>query len=326
MAPLCEAVAAEYAHRDEKTSRTVYRGVVDPQWTVLTVPQGGYVFGLVVESGIVHQAATRHPDPIHVTVHFLKSAMTGPYEVHLKDLKVGRDFTHLSAAFVQDNEERIIAQMVFGKLVVPDESLGRPPMALASSSPYAAHTPMYTHPAQCPEQPTFKQVRWTYKDKLHIKSDPVYVKERETPQRGLRWGDYVTLLDEREQLRPSMLPFFADCFVSYPAKLPVLKDWNIWLPTMVMTIEFKAPVPKPTDPHLSSRRLAVYTQSKFINEPGARHDAYIEVWTAPPDDVDTTGDGWKAHQRCLAVSTQMALVVPASVNYKKGEAAAKGRL
>lgn len=62
----------------------------------------GYVFGLVVESGIVHQAATRHPDPIHVTVHFLKSAMTGPYEVHLKDLKVGRDFTHLSAAFVQD--------------------------------------------------------------------------------------------------------------------------------------------------------------------------------------------------------------------------------
>ena len=92
-----------------------------------------------------------------------------------------------------------------------------------------------------------------------------------------------------------------------------------------MTLEFKAPLPRADEPHVAPRRLAIFTESKFINEPGARHDAYIEVWTAPPDDVDTAGDDWKAHQRCLAVSTQMALVVPASVNYKKGQAA-KGRL
>ena len=36
MAPLCEAIAAAYSHKDEQTARTVYRGVVDPQWTVLT--------------------------------------------------------------------------------------------------------------------------------------------------------------------------------------------------------------------------------------------------------------------------------------------------
>ena len=95
---------------------------------------------------------------------------------------------------------------------------------------------------------------------------------------------------------------------------------------MVMTLEFKSPVPKLTDAHTSSRRVAIFTQSRFMNEPGARHDAYIEVWTAPSDDVDTTGDDWKAHQRCLAVSTQMALVVPAAVNLKKGVAAAKGKL
>lgn len=62
----------------------------------------GYVLGLVIESGIKHQEATPHPDPIHVTAHFLKSAMVGPYEVRLKDLKVGRDFKHISAAFVQN--------------------------------------------------------------------------------------------------------------------------------------------------------------------------------------------------------------------------------
>ena len=95
---------------------------------------------------------------------------------------------------------------------------------------------------------------------------------------------------------------------------------------MVMTLEFKFPLPKPTDPHVSQKRVTVITQSKFINEPSARHDAYVEVWTAPPDDVDVSGDDWKVHQRCLAVSSQMALVVPASVNYKKGERAAKQKL
>ena len=125
------------------------------------------------------------------------------------------------------NEERIVAQMIFGKLEVPSASLGRPSMALDHASPYAVHTPMHTHPSLCPVQPTFKQARWTYRDRLRIQSDPVYVKERETPQRGLRWGDYVTLLDEREHLKPSMLAFFADCFVSYPTTLPLLENKNM---------------------------------------------------------------------------------------------------
>ena len=70
--------------------------------TRLTGAITGYVLGLVIESAIKHQEASTHPDPIHVTAHFLKSAMVGPYEVHLRDLKVGRDFKHISAAFVQN--------------------------------------------------------------------------------------------------------------------------------------------------------------------------------------------------------------------------------
>ena len=97
---------------------------------------------------------------------------------------------------------------------------------------------------------------------------------------------------------------------------------------MVMTLEFKFPIPKLSDSHTAKRTVAVFSQGKFMNDPSARHDVVVEVWTAPPDGDDATlqvSNDWKEHQRCLAVSTQMALVVPAAVNRKKG-AVAKGKL
>lgn len=96
----------------------------------------------------------------------------------------------------------------------------------------------------------------------------------------------------------------------------------------MMTLEFKFPIPKLSDPNTAKRTVAVFSQGKFINNPGARHDIGLEVWTAPPDGDDATlpvSDDWKEHQRCLAVSTQMAVVVPVAVNHKRG-AATKGKL
>ena len=91
-----------------------------------------------------------------------------------------------------------------------------------------------------------------------------------------------------------------------------------WVPTMVMTVEFKFPLPK-TWEHQSHRTVAVYSRGKFVNDPSGRHDSYAEVWTAPTtvgDGVET--DDWKDKQRCLAVATQMALVLPMEVNLRKG--------
>lgn len=91
---------------------------------------------------------------------------------------------------------------------------------------------------------------------------------------------------------------------------------------MVMTLEFKFPIPKPSNPHCSQRTVAIYTRGKFINDPSMRHDSYIEVWTAPGNVGEgTETSDWKVHQRCLAVGTQMALVVPGNVNRKKGKEA-----
>ena len=93
--------------------------------------------------------------------------------------------------------------------------------------------------------------------------------------------------------------------------------WFRWVPTMVMTVEFKFPLPKSWDGQ-SNRTVAVYSRGKFVNDPSGRHDSYAEVWTAPTNIGEGVEAGdWKDKQRCLAVATQMALVVPVEVNSRR---------
>lgn len=49
-----------------------------------------------------HQKETGHPDPIHVTAHFMRATVVGPFEVHVSVLKSGRGFTNLNVEFVQN--------------------------------------------------------------------------------------------------------------------------------------------------------------------------------------------------------------------------------
>lgn len=61
----------------------------------------GYVLGLMLQACIEHQSSTKHLDPIHVTAHFMRSAVVGEFEVHIRVLKSGRGFTNLSVQFMQ---------------------------------------------------------------------------------------------------------------------------------------------------------------------------------------------------------------------------------
>ena len=72
----------------------------------------------------------------------------------------------------------------------------------------------------------------------------------------------------------------------------------------------------------------MWTSGKFVQDPQGRHDVYVEVWTAPGDigtAIEEDGkvkeivrEDWRQEQRCLAVSHQMALVLPMEVNERKG--------
>lgn len=61
----------------------------------------GYILGLVLQAVAAHQSGSAHPDLIHVTAHFIKSAMVGPFEVPIRTIKTGKGFKNLTATFVQ---------------------------------------------------------------------------------------------------------------------------------------------------------------------------------------------------------------------------------
>lgn len=86
-------------------------------------------------------------------------------------------------------------------------------------------------------------------------------------------------------------------------------DLHSWYPTMVISIEFKSPIP--TSSNYAPRTVGLYSSGRFMNNPQGRHDGYVEIWTAP-EGKET--DGWRDQQVCLAVSTQMSLTVPMEVN------------
>ncbi|CAL1706694.1 unnamed protein product [Somion occarium] len=323
MAPLVQAIHLEFSH-NLPGDIFVYKGNVDPDWTVGAVPNGGYVLSLILEAAVKHQSPKAHPDPIHVTAHFLRSAATSTFEVHIHILKAGRGFTNLTANLVQNGEVKVMTHMVFGVLASPSDPT-TPTLTVEPPSPYARRIPLYTHPSKCsPDRPEW---RFGYSKYIQTAHCPVHVKNAEIPREGMEWGLYLTLTDPSEQWTTSAIPFATDTFRALHQVVPSHKDVRrvSWAPTMVMTIEFKFPIPKPSSPDHSPRTVAVYSSGRFINDPQARHDTYIEIWTAPSNIGEGSEQGdWREKQRCLAVSTQMALLVPMEVNKRRGEKAQAG--
>lgn len=88
---------------------------------------------------------------------------------------------------------------------------------------------------------------------------------------------------------------------------------------MTLAIEFKSPIPPASKFH-ASRTVGLYSSGRFLNDPHGRHDAYVEVWTAPCNIGEGTEvEGWREHQVCLAVATQMALTIPMEVNRRQAK-------
>lgn len=128
----------------------------------------------------------------------------------------------------------VTAHLIFGlsassELIVPKET-GLD--ALIPPSPYARRIPLRTHPSRCPNIALHPS--WNFRKHISGKEDPIFKRlndaetrpalaepesdDREPP--GLEFGSWLTLLDENEPLRHSMLPFCADIIKPLPELLP----------------------------------------------------------------------------------------------------------
>ncbi|KLO14787.1 hypothetical protein SCHPADRAFT_902928 [Schizopora paradoxa] len=353
MAPLGEALHVVYlgdregAGASSKTS--VYRGTVDSEWVIGAVPQGGYVLGLILESCIHYQQRMRneHLDPIHISAHYLRSTaafasndakdgngsesekVPATFEVTVRTVKVGKGFTNLAAELVQGDNVNVMAHLIFGNLSTTN-STTVPTVTLLPPSPNAHIIPLQTHPLDAPEYITNRPARFLkytemFEDDVIVsrnKNDNNTRSECLNERPGLEWGAWLKMpREEKDGLRSSMIPFLADSFKNLPQILPKEERKGLgasWFPTMQLSIEFKAPLPRRGDRRYSANTVGLYSIGRFMQDPSGRHDSYVEVWTAPGD-ASKPGSNWREEQRCLAISSQMALTIPLEANFKRSK-------
>ncbi|KAJ1303586.1 hypothetical protein OPQ81_011769 [Rhizoctonia solani] len=344
MAPLGQALSPQLV--ESSTSglpKHVYQGTVDPAWVVGSIPQGGYVLGLLVMASIKSQEQTKHKDPIHVTAHFMQPTARSDYTIQVQVIRTGSRFSNLTANLIQNGETKVLTHMIFGTL--PDFDASEPSSSvpqyghMSPTHPLSRPIPLVTHPRDStPSEMHFKYGQFRHhvrraEDRAIIAQNIAKLNAQPGSHTGgLESGAWWELAGENEELDLSMIPFFADIYESTPGMLSQV-DGNgtpaMWFPTMVLTLEFKRKLPRRGMPGYSSRTLGVYSRGSFLEH--GRHDMYGEIWSAPScigqsNGQDPADGSWKKDMRCLAVTGQMALSVSIEVNRSKGEKASKAKL
>ncbi|KAJ7119009.1 thioesterase-like superfamily-domain-containing protein [Mycena epipterygia] len=316
MAPFTRAIHVQLQRRDG--SLTCYSAAADPEWVVGRVPHGGYILSLLIQACLQSQADSPHPDPLHVSAHYLQPTKTSSLEVQIRVLKRGRSFVNILAELVQQNRTCITAHLIFGS--IPPST--RPLIDLASG--YARRHPLAGHPSKVVATNVTeffgfrKHLRWAEDPFLLSQNEPDSPARKVTTGGGVAvWGAWIELVDKDERLTPASLALFADCVHNFATLLPGsitgLDLKNAWLPTLALNVEYKAPIPA----HSAPRTIGVYVISGFVSEPQGRHNTFIEMWSAPSGIGEGAEvDGWRDSMVCLAIAAQTQLMVSGSVNEK----------
>ncbi|KAA1474689.1 hypothetical protein DENSPDRAFT_841315 [Dentipellis sp. KUC8613] len=327
MGPFAEASQMRYAHTTGDV--VVYVGDARPDWTVNAVPQGGYVLGLIIEACVQHQASTKLPDPLHVTAHYLKPTAIGPLEVHVRMLKSGQTLCNITAELIQNGTTKVTTQSVFGNM----DPAAAPPsdiaMTLEPPSPLARVTPFRTHASSC--TPGKPWSRLNFKHHMTIAFDPSIAERHDQltaagiGEGGTEQGLWASFAHPSDKLNPSALAFFADLGPNKLASSMLPNKSRAWFPTIVLSLEFRAPLPREGG-RLSTRTVGAIMTSRFMDAPQGRHDIRVELWSAPASaeigDGKEAKEGWREQQRCLLVAHQMALVMPIEVNLRNAQRSA----
>ncbi|KAJ7084856.1 thioesterase-like superfamily-domain-containing protein [Mycena belliarum] len=320
MAPLRDAIRVqERASNDPESSLTYYTGEADPEWVVGSShsAQIGYILSLIVQACIQKQAGSAHPDPLHVSAHFLQATKRAEFEVRIRILKRGKRFVNILADLVQEQQTRTTTHLIFGANPPSPRPLIDP------ASGYARRYPLRVHPSNAVLTKVFQFFR--FRQRLRWAEDPGLL-SRNSAMGGsglARWGGWVELVGEEERITPASLAFLADCVQTFatlvPSSVTGVNPRSLWLPSLTLSVEYKAPIPAPSALH-AARTVGVYLFSGYMSAPQGRHDTCLEIWTAPSGIGEgKEADGWRDTQVCLAVATQMQLMVSATVNEAKGK-------
>jgi hypothetical protein len=95
---------------------TTYDAELDPQWTIIGKPNGGYLLALLARAAVSTDAAAAHPHPLAASATYLAAPAVGPVVVEVTPLRTGRTASQLRARLVQDGRVCVEALLTLGTL------------------------------------------------------------------------------------------------------------------------------------------------------------------------------------------------------------------
>jgi len=271
-------------------------------------------------------SSPKQPDPIHISSHYLLSSHPGPFEVHVRPLRLGRRYSNVTADLYQQGEMNITSHVIVGTLPDPLEiPLDRSMPTLVLPHPCAIRTPFQSHPAVSHADNTPSTL--TFGHRMKMSCDKVVAEKAlrrvGTPAHddgGVDCGMWYELLgEENKRLELAAIPLFADLCRNPPSLLPNdIRPGTSWFPTLVLGLEFKFKLSNLPD-YISRNTFGVFSTGRFIWQ--GRHEVRSEVWTSPSSvgTGDRVDPNWRENQICVAIATQMALTIPIEVNKRKAE-------
>jgi len=198
-----------------------YEGHVNPAWNIGSNPNGGYLLALAMSA--LRQALPTHPDPLSVTVHYLRPGLAGqPCRVDTRILRTGRTLATARATLVQDGAARLELLCALGEL-------GRGGEPVLSQDP-----PVLPPPDRCvPRSGGEQAIALPITERVEIRLDPD--EARAGAAGRARVTGWVRFRDGRPPDTLSCL-LFADAFP--PAVFGLLGRVG-WVPTVELTVHVR---------------------------------------------------------------------------------------
>jgi len=200
---------------------SVYTGHVHPHWSIGANPNGGYLLSLAVAA--LRQAAPQHPDPLSITVHYLRPGLPSQdCEVRTQVVRSGRTLSTCRATLVQDGAERLEVLAAMGDL------------GAGSDARLSIEAPPMPSPAECvPRSGHSQGVHLPLLDRLDILLHP-----EESDPAGARRAQvtgWIRFKDGREPDTAAAL-LFTDTF---PPSVFGLLGMVGWVPTVELTVHIR---------------------------------------------------------------------------------------
>ena len=246
-----------------------YAGQVQPAWNIGANPNGGYLLALAAQA--MRQRTPTQPDPLSITVHYLRPGLSGqPCRIETQLLRSGRTLNTVRATLVQDGSARLELLAAMGDLGEP--SAAAPPRL---SMPMPDVPP----PEACPTRSAPAQgVGLPILERSDVRLHPAQAAPGAAGQ--ARISGWIRFVDGRAPDALACL-LMADAF---PPAVFGLLGMVGWVPTLELTV------------HLRRRPVPGWLLGRF--------------WSQDLSDGRVIEDGalWDASGQLVVQSRQLALV------------------